>query len=480
MLVQVPMYPSQPRKSKILSEVYLTIEGYSPFPWVDNPHAENRDCRGLIVSMNNHNYIITQRQQVAYSKHITGNLFTVMASGVSKYVSTPLEIIYQSMEYNMAVLVGINRDDLDNICDGVPGNSYVISGANAVMNKLQLRHHDHRAELGVIGRHVEHVYDIGEIERYIDDDFIDIVKYRGRTKNRIPSDMYCGCAVVNKRGLLVGMVVGIDDYYIFDILPIEAICSVMDAMMASARSNPLNIGSGLAHFPCSLRISGSDAIVDKTSEYVKLRSGDIIVSIDRIPVKVANGKIMIFDDYYKMHIPLITYIQLRCRVSKEIDIRIIRENRMKIITAKPFFSMGISNSMVSSYKPEMSVEYKQLRNRFFVKLSHELLDIFYSDKISMAEKYIREEDTEEMLIKNIGQQIIMIDADDDNSIALELYRRRHTNEKLDLKIPCPFVRKINGKQIKNIEDIDQVCENSNGEYELFFKNKYSTIKKLTI
>jgi hypothetical protein len=454
------------------------------FTWREIELRSIYQTSGLIVDYHDKKYVITTRQRLISCKNIV-MYHSYFCGKEEPVMRNDLQIIFQSIELNIIVLVTKNCDELDltmgeiisghfnpkNICP-----SYDITQDVFVVPTKKSIYHTIRMEMDLVSETINyhvHIYDVKFIKSMIYDksyvpdtymykfgfknsDNVDSAKPGSKTDHKLIG--ICGAIIFNKKHQLVGTITKCESKYLY-VLPLKALMKIFNDFLEYLNKPSEYIGSLSVPFNYQINKSNCEIIqnilVCTNNGNKFLKKDDIIISIAGNPIEIMNENIMIYDNIYKNRIPLDMFVRLN--FNKQTPINMVVKRKKKLLNMNIFGVcqneiMTLTN--VSHYHPINSIPYVNFNGIIIVQLTHELLDItMFNKKIilnSIISKYFDDGDDNYNIL-------LIIDCLDD-TIAKKYNFPQFENTDEKQIIICPFITMVNEKIISSLPEFENIIQ----------------------
>lgn len=387
--------------------VHVMSSGYQPFEWINDNFTKSkyRSSQGFIIRYNNKSYIIVAREAMVYSNKLTSYILAHKSNGDITYIPAEVDILYQSVEYNIAILVslGENYFDIKNNLSNVNLPNECIDNMGYIIDTRIIDDYKNHS-IKVITNNFETACSniIPKSKYFLDlDSYIPVQLFKCSFSIRSDIIGYCGCAVIAPNGLLSGIVIRSDklsgDVDIISSIVLKSIIGNMLAAIDGLCDISGSIYSHVAHIPFEYRVIDNKMTVTKSircvskDNEIRFTSGDIITEIDNKPIIVHDNKCMIYDKDIHTNVIIDCYVPAKYSSNSMVCFRVTRKSKEFDITCYPMFIPNVNNSMVSNFKPSNRVQFANIGKLIFIQLSHELLDFMYSLNIHIADDIIKQE-----------------------------------------------------------------------------------------
>ncbi|XWV26212.1 hypothetical protein QJ857_gp0864 [Tupanvirus soda lake] len=449
----------------------VVVYGYNSndFTWRNLDLRSVYHTTGLVIKYQNKKYIVTTRQRLISCKNIV--MYHCYFRGTEPVMRNDLQIMFQSIEYNIVILGTKECDEFDltmseiiygdydpkNICPSydITKSKYVVPTKRSHFNTVRM---DMDLESDTIN-YQAHIYDVKFVESFIyDTSYVpNNYMYKFIFKNEPDSKLYgiCGAIIFNKKHQLVGMVSMCEENELF-VLPTKALIKIVNDFFRF-KNNP-NQYSGITTLPFNYKINSDCVEITNTNIVISntgkklVKKNDKLISIGNFDIEI-NTDALVYDIDFKESIPLEIFVALNFDCDKPFDV--ILQRKKKIINIS-LYGMPVKDYLPltnqSYYYPINSIPYVNLNGIIFVQLTHELLDItVYRNVIlsnNLLDKYFADENDN-------FKKILIIDClNHEIAEKYKLPQLLPISEKQILK--CPFVTTINGKETTNLVELENI------------------------
>ena len=455
-------------KEQLGQIVVLLGDNSNNFSWKETNDRTIYRTSGLIISCAGKKYVLTTRSRIISCKNIV--MYHGYFDELNPIMYNTLEILYQSIEYNIIILGTTNKTELDlSASELISGNydpkhlhpSYDIANLNPVIPSKRATYHtanmninldsdalDYKVNIYVAKFKKSMVYD----KSYVPDNYM--YQFNLETnKNNLCG--LCGAIIFNKKHQLIGMISKIKSKKLF-VLPTKVLFRVVhDFINYLDRPNEYQ---GLLTLPFDWEVSkkfqvklvSSTAINTSTGKKI-LKKKDKIISIDGKEIITADEKMEIFDSDYKNNIPLDIY--LRQNIKQDIPINVVVMKKQELVEyaifGESWNQLNFSLTDQPYFFPKHHVPYVNIGNLIIVQLTHELLDITMLNKIILKNHVI------EVLIENgpIGAETHLFVIDCLDKTLAKKYDLPQIIPNKKQTIRCPLVTMLNNKPVRTLADI---------------------------
>lgn len=487
------MNAKKPRKKQKIEDQLCVIYGYHSnyFSWQDNTDRTVYHTTGLIFEIENNYYVLTTRSHLISCKNII--MYHRYLRDNEIILRNDLRILFQSIEYNIIILVSENKNSFD------PLESEIISGDydklaicpsyifptdsqgvptkrskySAIKTNMDLTSDTLKYEIDSLN--VKYLLPFMESETFLPAVFL----YKYRIDDT--SDMLgiIGSVIVNKKNQLIGIVSKSISNNLF-VLPTILLSKIVFDF-ANNLSNP-DAYEGL----CSLNICfdinnqskieiSENNIVKKENDTFILKKNDIINKIDGKNPYINNDIVLVYDSKLGENIPIDIYFQLNSANGKEISLEIDRFGtiiNLNIVGSINRKELSLTN--IPYFNPDLPIPFINLGGIIIVEFTHELLDIMFSNKIYISNKLIDNFIHEGLLdneLEQINNMLLIIDCLDNNLAKKYNLPQLKSNNSHNV---VPFVTKINDYSVSSLCDIENIISDISNNFFLIASLDMST------
>lgn len=467
--------------------VCICASDKTPFQWMDNNIKKTINTCGIIIKYNNTQYIIASRNKIIYMKKITCYFPMATSDGKIVICKTMLDILYQSIEYDIVILVTrgldyFNTNDLSFII-GHTNDQIVINGFdvnNIVYNT------DFTNMLAVyVDISYEKNIDITQtLELIIRSEFVEYIDgYIPR--NHIicyHNDLFVnnnnfGCQIIVDRDMNPhGFIVNDIEYNAINITAISMIHVelVMKCLYDELLGYNIFDYNGIACLPFEynyklysnnneLRIT-KQTLIRCGDKNKKLFINDIIISINNLPIIITDNKPSVYDNRLDKYVRIEIYISSTLTPHSELQLHIKRKNNNINLICYPIKIKRFPLSSINNFRPDNIIPYLIINDLVIVSLSHELLAMFYYNLINIADHFINQSDT---YINNCTV-LVVIDSIHDNykdiSKLPNFYQKEcdiaHGINTSPIIYDIPFIYSINNSRVFTLNEAIHMSMNT--------------------
>jgi hypothetical protein len=481
----------------------VVIYGYNSndFCWRQNDNKSIYHTSGLIISHNKKKYIITTRTKLIGCKNIV--MYHCYFHGSEPIMRNNLQILFQSIEYNIIVLVSENHNVFDLSASEIISGNYdpkIICPSYNIINNIfvvptkKSHYYTVRMDLDLESDTINyrvHIYDAKFVKSVIYDktfvpenylyDFIlqnnesdqfqnnESEQFQNNNQQNMKcSDLVgiCGAVIFNKKYQLVGIVSKSENKHLY-VLPKKALSKIIGDFLEYLDKPNGYYGSLSLPFTYDMSKNNTNLIIASTcsvntpSGKKLLKINDELISINDNQVIIKNGNILVFDSQYKENIPMDIYLKIN--ITKDIPIKLVILRR-KIFMNINVYGSNVKNQVLlltnqSHFHPICSIPYIKISNIIVVQLTHELLDITMTNKIIIKNDII--DAFLENTLDKIDNKLLIIDCLDSVLTKKYGFPRIFPNENQTLI--CPIVTMVNGKNVSVLEDLENIIFANNSE-----------------
>lgn len=445
-----------------------TIYGYhaNDFPWYDTDNRSVYRTTGLIVNYQSNNYVVTTRSKLISCKNII--MYHKCFTNTDSILRNDLHIIFQSIEYNILILATKNCDKLDfttsDIISGFYDSkivcpSYVIPKEAFVVPTKRSQYYTVIIDMNLESENINYKVHIHNIKfkksiiydkSYLPENYMYHFQIPNKEYNLL--GIY-GAAIYNKKYQLVGLVTLTEGSKLY-VLPTKTLSRVFYDFIDYI--NKPSEYLGFQNVPFSYDVHNNDILNvnihnTKCNDLFGITKTDNkLISINNYPIIIKDDKAVIYDNDFADIIPLELFFKLNitntlidlCFIN---DARIINKtintvihSKMLLLTDQPYFY------------PQVMIPYVKIKDIIIVKLTHELLDIAFINKIRLKNELINS------MLKNtcdIIQTLIVIDCLD---IRLADKYDLPQLSKAKKNVNCPLITLVNNKKITTLSDLNNI------------------------
>lgn len=467
-------------KEKLSQIVVIYGHNYQCFPWKNQTDRDIYHASGLIISVADKKYILTTRTNLIACKNLV--MYHSYFNDAETILRNNLSIIFQSIEYNIMLLVTNGKTELDLNC------SEVISGEiaensicnshdilNIGMNKPTTRSQYYMAIVDInlkndaIQQNVE-IYNAKFLKDIIyDKTFLPanyFYKYKLFTKDDDTIYGVYGAAIFNKKLKLMGIVTHQENGMIY-VLPVKMIQKIVRDFVTFKQDPKTYIP--FRRLPIDYKISNKTSQFKITNVYdhdKKLfKENDKIISIDGNPIKfleTAKKKLntipIIHDIELNVEIPLDVYLNLNLKANT--NSKIIIDNKdggIQEISVNniPYVPNPFKFTAQPYFYPGNIIPYVNFRELIIVELTHELIHILFMHNIKIKNHIVDAYFADKKM--DYGKYFLILDCLDQTlSQKLDL---PYISFQKKLTINCPTIISVNEKNFDNLDDFKNIPEN---------------------
>ncbi|AYV85397.1 MAG: hypothetical protein Satyrvirus14_13 [Satyrvirus sp.] len=476
----------------------VAIYGYNSndIPWQICDNRSVYHTTGLIIKHDDKKYIVTTRNKLVGCKNIV--MYHTYFNGIDPVMRNDLHILFQSIEFNIIILGTVDKNEFD------IGESEVVRGdydpkfscpSYSILDNIftiptkRSQYHIIRMGADLESNIFDYKVDIRDVKfkkLFIDDKtflprnymykFIMDMDSRTDKKNLFG---ICGSIIFNKKHKLLGMVSKKKSDKIY-VIPTKNLAKVaFDFVTYIVKHDEYN---GLLTLPFIDEITSTGIIKSdhefaspktfvsenyiRNSEYnlskieqqlfsvqlgasnsnQKILKGDKLISVNGKNLIFDGDEILIYDDDYKINIPIDIYVKLNATN----NISISRSNKILqlCITCTPINNFPLTNQPY--FFPNCSIPFINLEGIIIVQLTHELLDITMSNKIVLDNNIINDL-KEDNYGKTMPKKIFIV-IDCLNKMLSDKYNLPRIVVNKNQTTQCPIVVSINGQQLIYLDD----------------------------
>ncbi|XWV24962.1 hypothetical protein QJ856_gp0817 [Tupanvirus deep ocean] len=483
----------------------VVIYGYNSndFAWRNFDSRSVYHTTGLIIKHQNKKYIVTTRQRLISCKNIV--MYYCYFRGTEPVMRNDLQILFQSIEYNIVILGTKDCDEFDltmseiiygdhdpkNICP-----SYDITKSSFVVPTKRSHFHTVRMDMDLESNTINyqvHIYDVKFMKSFIyDSSYVpNNYMYKFTFKNETEPKLYgiCGAIIFNKKHQLVGMISMSEENELY-VLPTKTLCKVVNDFVRF-KDNP-NQYKGIVSLPFNYALNNNHVEITDINTFVLdspsgtsfassselskrsspsgtskkiFRKNDKLISVGNFDIEVDDG-INVYDKDFRENIPLEIFIALNFDCDKPLDITILRKKKiinMSLCSASTRDCLPLTNR--SYFYPINSIPYVNLNGIIFVQITHELLDITMYRNILLSNnllgKYFADEND------NYNKILIIDCLNYEIAEKYKLPQLLLTSEKQ--KLECPFVTTINGKDVSNLIELQNIITSNTKDKKIIIR-----------
>lgn len=449
--------------SKENLEQLVAIYGYNikDFGWQDTNYRSMCYASGVIINCNEKKYILTTRDRFIYCQDIV--MYHSYYRKEEPIMRHNLDIIYQSIEHNIIILVSKGCLELDltkgelvndqNIPKTLTNGYHILGDSFPVPTKktnLYLIKSAINFEPDIIFQ--TQIHDVQFIKSIVDE-----YKYLPRTlmyyfSLKIEPDILNGSVIINRRQHLIGIVSRSNDGYLY-VIPMKIIRKIVNDFIyyenqPEKYSYPITLPFGY-YVHDKTALIHKKYIVDTDNGKKHLKANDQIISVSKSDIIIKQNDINVYDSELKIPIPFDIYLNMNFKIGDMVNIIFERDGKkinLTIRTTAFIIFPKISSSDI--YFPNYTIPYININGLIIVELTHELMDLLVMKKI-MVRNYLVDNLMHEEA--NSESVLMIIDClNSDLALTWNLPRlEAHTKQ----KIHAPFVFAINGISVSSLADI---------------------------
>lgn len=448
-------------------EQLVAIYGYNTreFGWKDIDHRSMSYASGIIITCNDKKYILTTRDRLIYCQDIV--MYHSCYRKEEPIFRHNMDIIFQSIEHNIAILVTKGCLELD-LTKGEMVNNEInpktLTNGYPILNDyypLPTK----KSNLYVVKSEIDFEPDIIFKTQIYDVQFmksiVDEYKYLPRTlmylfsinlKENQDYSRLNGSVIINKKHRVIGLVSRSDSRYLY-VIPMKIVKKIINDFIYF--ENQIETYSYPITLPFGYYVRDHDAlihqkyIINTVNGKKHLKANDKLVSISNCDILIKRNDIHIYDRELKMAIPFDIYLNINYRMGDQVDM-VIERNEKKINMA----IYTIASSMIpkisihDKYFPSYSTPYVNINGIIIVELTHELMELMAIKKIVLQNYLMDNWMHGELDDKNM---LIIIDCLN-IELALEYKLPRISSHKKQ-KIKAPLIFDINGITVSTLADV---------------------------
>jgi len=461
------------------------IYGYNSnnFAWRNTEQRKTYCTSGLIINHLNAKYVITTRTAIISCKNIIMYHRYFKTDGSDPIMKNDLQILFQSIEYNLIILVTMGCDQFD------PAQSDLISGENIKDNSTCLSHTitnkfiipTKKSEYYTVKTDIDlnsdiinydvHIYDVKFVKSIIDDSSYlpDTYMYKYIIKHSNPDLLgICGATIFKKskqQSKLVGIVSRSEGKDLL-VIPAKILSKIINDVFDSISGTnnyggPLNLLFDYKIYKKTVVKVAADCVLDTNQGHFSLKKNDQILSINSKVINVMGQTAVIFDKDFNEKIPLDIYLKLHLKPLDAMPMEIKRGSLNIKINAIASTSKPIDLSLTNQpfFYPENVIPFVNIGGIIIVQVTHELLDITIRNKIMLSNKMItniiNDDNGDDFSSEN---QLIIIDCLDE-TLANE-FHLPHIQWDLvpnkKIKLVCPLITHVNSMNICTLDQLNNL------------------------
>ena len=407
----------------------VSICGYNnnEFMWKE---ASDNDAvyqtTGIIIVWEGKRYIITIREYLISCRHIVMYRYAQDQT----VVKNMLQIYFQSLEYNILIL---GTEEVLDLSIDLKSTKLIAptkrSGYNVTIVKMREDYYIDTYDVKFVKATIYN-------KSYLPDKYM----YKFTISNCKDLFGSCGAPILNKKNILIGMVMKSDNAKLL-VLPTKAMQKVVDDFV-SFIYRPFSY-QNLLKLPITLQI--------KKSKVTVLEEKALLISVDHNDISVVDDIIMIYDKDYNNQIPLDIYLNLTLKQ----DIAVILQIEKKKVQSEvslfpvpytfPYFPL----SKQLNFEPCETIPYINLKGIIIVEMTHEVCDIMMRHRKTIN-NYIMEN------LEGNHPHLLIIDCLDPTLRKKYKLPNIIPDKKQTLK--CPVIVTIDERAVTTLADVNMSAQ----------------------
>ena len=432
------------------------------FPWKDCEDHGEISVNGLIVKINDKQYVISVRSELIGCENIF--MFHCYFIAPNIILCNDVHIIFQSADYNIVILGTKHCDHLDlsmsKIIFGQIKGDYICPFYNILSDNkytIPITFTNYKtAKLSTkIINNVTHFYvnlfavksDGPETFNVTFADSTYMYKFIQKGKSVIPNNLN-GCVIYNDNYKMVGMVTGSFDKE-FYVLPLKTLQKVAILFSNFVEKPNTFLGSPV------LFMKENNFVVMTPEGPYKFKNMDGLIAVNENNITIINDKLHIFDPDFR------DAIRLEIFIFQNFPIRLTfkRGNKLQTIDVigwkKEHIVIPVSD--MPFFYPKQVIPHVNIRGIIVAQLTNELFSL-----VTDFDKLIEDE--------NIDGGMLMIIDCLDNDVAKK-YKLPRIKKGKQPKREVIFLFEVNGRRIKRLGKLRKIMRNrkvANGQIKLLY------------
>ena len=381
------------------------IYGYynNRYSWKSNDNRTLYRTSGLIVNLDKKKYVITTRNQLISCQKIIMH-HILKKTGI--IVRCEMQVLFQSIESDLIILGSKEHNELiiteEHVAFGVVPDNFSIGKIGIdltdkyVTPTLKSSYHLCKIDMDDISNTIKasiNRFDVKFVKScIIDDSYIprrhmfvfDIVNCK-LGKNKFVG--ITGSFIYNKKNKIVGMVNFIEKNRLY-VTPIRVVsCTLRDFNEYHDQSHnyqgqccfPLDID--IIDYKVTVTKQKAITIANSSSSKKIIKVGDLITSINDLPLSVVNDEIVLQNEN-GIFVYLDIYFRQSMRAKDSYTLTLSRNSKIiNIVVSEYSFTKELYLTDQSYFYPKDTIPYYNIFGIIIVKLTHELINYLAMDLI---------------------------------------------------------------------------------------------------
>ena len=419
-----------------------TVNQYTVDQHTVDQHSEVYHTTGVIININSKKYVITTRSGLIRCRDI----FMYSSSKSDHILETKMYVSFQMIEFNMMILANVDDKIGINVAMNVDPKSHIPYVMPHKKGEYSV------VTAGIESNNYKREYIKTKFVKnnicailYLPETFMYKFTIKSNSNNKISNRILgiCGAPIITKNCELIGIVHCVDPKNSKN-LYVSPLRLVLKTIQEFIYGNQLYY-RGLQWLPYAYEVSKDIVKIiqnlelnDDENDFGILKKNDILRYVNDKDIVVIKSEAFIYDDEYKLHIPLPIYIQLVLQYNQPLNLMITRNKSDTIVQIKGsyFDNSEFPYTSQSYYYPTELIPYLCISGIIIVRASHEL---FHICNISGIE------------ITNIQQIVnantfIILDCLND-----EIAKVYHLPQIITKKISCPIIVSIDNNTLTSLD-----------------------------
>lgn len=461
----------------------VVIYGYNQcdFGWKKMDGRSIYRTSGIIIDHYGKKYVVTTRTRLISCQSIV--MYHCYFSGSEPIMRNDLQILFQSIEYNIIILGTSGFNELNLSMSEVLYGTFDLKGIYPsidITKKKYIRpskkanYQTIKTDLDIESSTIKydvHIFDAKFIGSVVyDQSYVpDTVLYKFFIPDKKDSliGIY-GSPIFNRKHEMVGIVTKIEDNNLY-VLPAKTLLILLNESIAN-----LNIPHnycGPQIIPFIYQVLGENAYILEKCEILTtdgpflLKPGDKIVSVGNNDILIENDKIMIFDHDLKEYIALDVYLRINLVNNTPIDI--ILNRKKKILNIKAI-GTKMDNILTLTdqpyYYPKEFIPYVICNDIIIVQLTQELLDTMLHYKINLKNKIIDDFLENSLLERDC---LLLVDCLDEKLSKKYILPQLVIGQRET--IACPYIVSINDVEVRKLDEFNTILKKNKNKIKLTIK-----------
>lgn len=408
---------------------------------------------GYAVRWRSKQYVVAPRHQVIYSEYIR----SIYKTKQGQKICTKMDILYQSVEYNLVVLVNEESDQF--IPKDVTSSiGYNLSKAPE-LQRLDNCNYLSQDLLTESTSYIQYKYVAIAGSSIIEDQdgYVNMLLFRCE-HNGTDENIANSFLVVDNSHNPVGYVRDYDT--VTPISYMKHMFATMDSYREIPKHFPTTYDS-IARLPFNTySVDTGKLVINKTTllhvaatSKKKLKQNDVITQVNNSYIDVVDGHPMLYHHKFKRWVTIETYFATSFVPTELVTLSIHRGNNDLEISCYPIMTNIMPSSSVSCIRPVYEIPYVNIGDLLVTQLTHELLLTCYDHKINIADALI---DKDQTIIDNTVS-LIVIDANGKNNIvpfpSYDEIVVAITEEGESANYGRPIISHIDGNKVSYLQDV---------------------------